>query len=269
MEPINRITKQPRITLRISDHTLSFSVVDLDHPDRIVYEPYIVRSGISMAANLREAFKTAELLLQDYKRAQVLLDTHVMLVPLDEFEEADCDALFQHTFSDKEQETILHEVLPSLNAVAVFSINKDLKMVVEDHFKDVRISCVQQPVWAHLHRRSFSGSRKKLYGYFHDRKLELFSFTQNRFKFCNTFEVTHADDAVYYLLFVWKQLALDSERDELHIVGTIPETDSLTERLHAYLKNVYVINPSADFNHSPIAQIKGLDYDLMSLYIIR
>ena len=81
--------------------------------------------------------------------------------------------------------------------------------------------------------------------------------------------MTHADDAVYYLLFVWKQLALDSERDELHIVGTIPETDSLTERLHAYLKNVYVINPSADFNHSPIAQIKGLDYDLMSLYIIR
>jgi hypothetical protein len=67
-------------------------------------------------------------------------------------------------------------------------------------------------------------------------------------------------------LYVWKQLALDNQYDELHIVGDIPERDWLIEELKKYLSKAYVINPSADFNRAPATQVKGLPYDLVTLY---
>jgi len=131
------------------------------------------------------------------------------------------------------------------------------------------------PVWRHLHRRSFTGARNKLYGYFHEHKLDIFSFQQNRFKFYNQFEAARAHDALYFLLYVWKQLLLSTEHDELHLVGDLFAAESssvqneqqwLVDELRRYLQNVYVINPSAEFNRSPVTKISGMPFDLMTLF---
>jgi hypothetical protein len=177
------------------------------------------------------------------------------------------DSLHAHSFPRSEQDTILYNVLPDLNAVAVFSVNKDLKMVFEDHFKDVRFITAVSPVWRHLHQRSFTGSRHKLYGYFHEQRLEVFSFHQNRFKFCNSFEARQAHDSLYFLLYVWKQLQLQPTYDELFIVGDIPDEQWLLQELRKYLQKAYVINPKADFNRAQVTDIKGMPYDLLTLYV--
>jgi hypothetical protein len=123
------------------------------------------------------------------------------------------------------------------------------------------------PVWHYLHQRSFTGHRNKLYGYFHGKRLDIFSFQQNRFKFCNAFDTTQAEDSLYFLLYVWKQLRLEAEHDEMHIVGDIPEKDYLVKELKRYLQKAYVINPSADFQQSPATKIKDMPYDLITLLV--
>ena len=60
---------------------------------------------------------------------------------------------------------------------------------------------------------------------------------------------------------------MQTEQDELHLVGDIPEKETITEELKKYLKKVYIINPSADFNEAPATQIKNMPYDLMTLYV--
>ena len=175
--------------------------------------------------------------------------------------------MYNHAITGRESETVMSTVLPQLNAVAVYSINKDLKLVIDDHFSDVRFTHVCAPVWNHLFRRSFTGVRQKLYAYFHDKKMDVFSFQQNRFRFVNGFNTNLAPDAVYFLLNIWKQLAFDNRRDELHLVGELPDKDSLIQELHSFVQNVYVINPRAEFNRAPITDIKGLPYDLITYYM--
>ena len=123
------------------------------------------------------------------------------------------------------------------------------------------------PVWRHLHQRSFTGHRNKLYGYFHSKRLDLFSFQQNRFKFCNSFEASHAYDALYFLLYTWKLLRLEAEHDELHVMGDIPEQEWLLKELKRYLQKAYVINPTADFQQAAVTKIPGMPYDLMTLLV--
>ena len=258
-----------KMIIRIGRNTLSFTMPNLSDNERpYIHEPYTVKGGISMAANLREAFKTADLMAIDTRRAQVLIDTPSMLVPVEQFEEDSIVTIFNHTFpSGEEQRTILYNVLPNLKSVCLFAINRDLRGVLCDKFDDVVFIQSMTPVWRYLHQRSFTGHRNKLYAYFHERQLDIFCFQQNRFKFCNTFEATHAHDALYFIIYVWKQLRMDVLHDELHLSGEVPEEELLMQELKQYLQKVYVSNPAAEFSQAPATKVKSMPYDLMTLIV--
>ena len=68
-------TLQARLTIRVSKNTLSFSVVDREAEHQVIYEPYTVKSGVSMAANLRQAFKESDLLQRGYQKVRVYIDS--------------------------------------------------------------------------------------------------------------------------------------------------------------------------------------------------
>jgi hypothetical protein len=156
-------------------------------------------------------------------------------------------------------------VLPDLNAVAVFSMNKDLRLVLDDHFQDIRMVTAIQPVWRHMHQRSFTGVRPKLYAYFHEKRLELFAFQQNRFRFCNSFEASRYKDAIFYICYVWKLLQMSEENDEMYLMGDLPDQDDLLKELKTFLQKVYVVNPSAEFNQHPVTAVGGVPFDLQAL----
>lgn len=255
-----------RLTLRIGRSTLAILVQD-EETGGITFEPVVVKSGVSIAANLREAFKNNNLLRQAGHHVRVLIDSDVLMVPIELFEERTMEEMHNHAFPRQEQNTILYNVLPDLNAVAVFSMNKDLKLVLNDHFDDIRIISALSPIWRHLHQRSFTDSHLKLYAYFHDKRLDVFSFQQNRFKFCNSFEANRAPDALYFILYVWQLLQLRPKYDELHLVGDIPEQEWMMRQLKKYIQKPMVITPSVDFNMHSITDIKGIPYDLQTLIV--
>lgn len=256
-----------QLVIRIGTDSLSVSVGNPQAERNIVYEPYNAKSGISMAANLRDAFKSLELLMSGYRRVLVLVDSPVMLVPIDEFSEKILSSMYSHTFTDHKKDEILYSILPDLNVVAVFGVNKDLKMVIEDHFKEIRFIPVSQPVWLHLYHRSFTGTRSKLFAHFHDKKVDVFSYANNRFKFCNTFNAKHAHDALYYILYAWRQLGYNVDNDEIHVCGDIVHKDWLLENLRKHVTRAYVINPVADFNRARATAIPNIEYDLLALHL--
>lgn len=259
--------RKNRLTIRVSRFSMSFSVADAQAENQLIFEPYDMKSGVSAAANLREAFATSRLLSAGYDRARLMVDANVMLIPTEEFSEDSMDLLYRNTFTSIGNSKVCFNVMPELNAVAVFAVDKDLRMVIGDHFSDVRVMPVSQPVWTHLYKKSFQGPWKKMYGYFHDRKLDIVSYQKGRFRFVNTFETDSAHDALYFLMYVWKQLGMDSERDEMHIVGTIPQSEWLLTQLRSFVQKAYVINPSADFNRAPVTRLRDLPYDLITLYL--
>ena len=256
--------KQKRLIIRISKGRLSFATAD---GSDVLYEDYALNSSISMAANLREALRTVPLLEESFERVLVMVDTYTLMVPANLFVEEESEELYHHAFTGQEQQLVMHTVLPDLNAVVLFAVQKDLRSVIANNFGDVRYTAAVAPVWRHLHQRSYTGQHQKLYSYFHDRRMEVFSYAQNRFKFCNSYAVNNPNDALYYLLAIWKQLTMDAEHDELHLVGDIPERDQLLEEAQKFVKRVFYINPSGEFNRAPVTQIKGMPYDMMVLFV--
>lgn len=271
MDTVNTYNSQ-RTIIRIGHQSMAFALPAGNNNASTQYEPYTVKSGMSMAANLREAFKENDILLLSQnnaiKRVQVLIDTPTLIIPIEEYNSEDNEAYYNHVFPDRKQDVVLQQPIAELNCVAIFSINKDLRTVINDHFADVRIQPLMVDVWTHLHHGSYATPSQKLYAYFHDQKVDIFAFRKNRFRFVNSYRLgNHSDatndasDATYFAMYVWKQLAMEQKKDELYLLGELP-TD-IKETLQKYVQNVFPINASAEFNRTPVTQLKGITYDVV------
>lgn len=261
-QPVSR----KRLIIRVSRKSLSFSVLDSGN-GQISFIPYPLKSGISLSANLREAFRDKEILSDKYQHVLVSVVAPTLTVPTEQFKEQEKEILFRHAFTNHEQDYVGYTVMDDLNCVVLFAINRNLKSVIADHYPEARYMAAVAPVWRHLHQRSYMGTKAKLYCYFHDQRMEVFCYGQNRFKFCNAFDGRDAHDALYYLLSVWKQLGMKVGHDEMFLVGDIPEQQWLIEELKKYVQRAYVILPTGDFNRSAVTQIEGMPYDLMTLFV--
>ena len=235
-----------RLTIRIGHNSLAFTA-------GAAFEPYTLKSKMSMAANLREAFQQNTLPAQDFQGARVLVDSPALMVPLREFDEQQAAMLFQQTHGHHgelhEQATVMHNVMDSLNAVVVYQLNSDLRLVIEDHFENVSYEHMMQDVWTQSYQQNRHGKRNRLFAHLHDKRLEAFCFDANRFRFCNSFEINDNRDAAYFLLAVWKQLAFDSQSDEIYLsfdpvqsamAEMQHERQSLADTLRRYVKNVHL-----------------------------
>ena len=260
-----------RLVIRIGNRSLIFASLSgegaLNASDiRLMH--YSLNSGISMAANLREAMRQTDMGRDGCKRCYLMVDTPRLLVPIEMFCEAEKEELYSHSFPKMRNDYVEQNVVADINAVVLFSLNKDIKTVVADRIPDTRVVCAMAPVWKHLYQRSFTGSRNKLFAYFHEGIMDLASFGHNKARFANSFKIAGSNDAAYFILYAWKQLQMDQHQDEIHLVGDFDDKDSVVETLKRYVRRAYVINPVSDFNRSPIAQIEGMPYDVM-VYLIK
>lgn len=267
MDTTNNKDIRLQLTIRMSHNSISLAVGDPKTKGKIVYDPYEMNGRISLSANLREAFDKAELLQSGYKNVLLLTDSTVMLVPKEEYVEAQAPSLYRYSFGGHEKDDIARAEIPELSTMAVFSVNRDVRIVLQDHFENINMLPVILPVWRHLYRKAFTGHRNKMFVYFHDRRMNIFRFEHARFRFANSLECSHAHDALYYILYVWKILGMDNNEDELYLVGDMPHGKWLTENIGKYLSRAFVINQTSDFGIDTAQELDKVPYDIKALYL--
>lgn len=261
---MNKISSN--IVIRISSNSLSFAY-DKGENEGVCFEPYALKNGISLAANLREAFKTSELLNIGVEKAIVLVDAPTLIIPLEEYVEEEADEQYKFVYPGMEGMGTEKAILPAFKNIAVFGISKDLRMVLTDHFDEVKFRPLMFCVWEFLLQRNINGTNRKLFAYFHDGKMDICSFARNRFVFSNSFEVQDIHDALYFLLGVWKNVGCKALNDDVFLLGDIAEREVFTEEAKKFLRRIYYINPSADFNRAQATQITNMPFDMMLLFL--
>jgi hypothetical protein len=68
-----------------------------------------------------------------------------------------------------------------------------------------------------------------------DKGMDILCFSRNEFLLGNHFNCPQPDDALYYILFVWKHLKFNQLKDSVYITGNEPD---LTEQLKIYVQNI-------------------------------
>lgn len=77
------------------------------------------------------------------------------------------------------------------------------------------------------------------------KQMEVTIIAQKKLLLYNSFDFNSKEDFIYYLLFAFEQLQLDTETTKLKLFGDIEEGDLIYEICYTYVKHVSIFVPSS------------------------
>lgn len=259
-------SEQYTLSIRLSTDGFSFSIYNPILENSLSFIPQTIKPALSMAANVKEILKEAEVMQYTYKCINVLqVSKRFTLIPIELFEEEQGDSFFYHNHPKLENEQILYNTLRKANVAVAFSIDKSSYQQIEEHFPSVRFYSQASPLIEHFAGKCRLGNSKKMYTYIRKNSLDVFCYDRGRLLLANSFSGQQIEDRIYYLLYIWKQLNYNQERDELHLVGMLENKEELTTELKKYIRQVFIINPKAELNYPNQTHINNIPFDLQVL----
>ena len=91
--------------------------------------------------------------------------------------------------------------------------------------------------------------------------VDIFCFSQNNLLLGNHFDCSSISDAIYYVLFIWKQLKMNQIKDFLYIAGNKKE---LVEALQTHIHNIIPVNIIA-IDHFEQIDTEVIPFEMASL----
>jgi len=262
-------TPSPSSTLylRIAEGSLCFARYESRREPLFEFTPFRVQPRTSLTVNLREALGTEAILRAPFGRVQALVAGPATPVPLTDFQEEDCPALYDYCFPTEEKRRVFYDTLSSANAVLLFSLDEATCHTLEEAFGDIRYTSCLTPVLHHFSAKGKQYAGKRLFVYVHEESLSLAVFEENRLLMANTYRVKAPTDAAYYVFNTAAKLAVDRESAPFYVAGAAEAREPVAEELRKYAARVLPINPTGEFNRHKVATTPGVPYDLMTLLL--
>ncbi len=242
-------SEQYTLSIRLSADGFSFSVFNPLDEGNCTFHHYQVDETLSMTANLKRAFKQLEWLRLPYRRVYVLMaGKRFTLMPLELFEDEQTELVFYHNHPKRDNEQIHYNVLRKNNTVVLFSMDKSVCNFLSEQYPHVRFHSQAGSLVEYFSIKSRQGNSRKMYANFRKRAVEVFCYDRGALLLVNSFECKNTPDRIYYLLYAWKQLAFDQQRDELHLAGELDDKEALLAELRRFVRQVFVMTPSTNLD---------------------
>ncbi len=189
-------------------------------------------------SSLEEFFFAHEFLTYSYKQTNlVYVSPQYTVVPEDVFVEKRQNDLLSFAFSSSSGKC-LHNPLTREAAEVVFNIEDDVygfcsRSLINPTF--VHHITPQLILWKQQSQGLVS---RQMYVVIHRKMMDIACLVQGKLLFVNSFGYDKPDDILYYILYVWKQVGLDQEKDQLHIYGSVSICNNLRTTLQNYIQHI-------------------------------
>ncbi len=246
-------SEQYTLSIRLSTDGFSFSVFNPLNDSHPQVEYYPVDKALSLTANLKQTFRTLEWLHHAFRRVNVLIaDKRFTTMPLEFFEDEQAELLFYHNHLRRENETVLYNIPTGSNVVLLFGIDKSVHNFLSEQYPNAKFYTQASPLIEYFAVKSRLGNSRKVYAHLRHDAADIYAYERGHLLLANSFECHTTADRLYYLLYIWKQLELEQERDELHLTGELHDKEELLPELRKFIRQVFVMNPAANLDFQAI-----------------
>lgn len=205
--------------IRFSNNSLAFGRYEAGREGAFTFHPWSVRPHTGLLANLREAVETLPM-THGAERTEVVLATQSTIVPLAEFEETDCERIYDFCVLNDLPHHVFYDTLPAANAVLIYGMTDIVCRAFEEVFPNVRYTSTQMHSLRRLTSYDYRpGGPKRIFIYLHDNSADITVFDQYRLLFTNTFEVADTADIVYFTFNIADKLSLRPDSDAFYVIG--------------------------------------------------
>jgi len=242
-----------RLSIQVSLNGFSFSILDMVRGKFVVLKHYDLsqQEGYDPKADkLRQILSSDTHLQPSFKQSVALVVTRKStLIPASYFQEKDLKSYLAFNHDLDELEEIHFNPLEEISAYNVFTIPNPISNLILNHFGKIPYYHHGLP-FLHYQLDNASAAKKTAALSIFDRFIDIGVFSGNNLLFYNTFQWSTHEDILYYLLYVYKQLDLDVNSNELQISGTVRDQKDLKKLIDRYIKKSHMQRPPNDYTYS-------------------
>lgn len=220
----------------ISGETGSFFYRDVDFP---------CSSRSSYSEQVKEFFFKNDWMTLPYKRVNVVqVSSFYTLVP-GELSVDKPAAFYTFNFSRPTDKTFVKPLVGD-SVQVVFGMEEEL---YEFCFRTLSNPCFVPHISALLEywiTQSRFSLQKHMFVNLHEKMLDVVCTLRGKLLFANTFSFGHPNDAVYYILYVWKQLEMEQLSDSLYMFGGTDEKKQILDIVRNYIQRVSMMETPSE-----------------------
>lgn len=255
------------LSIRLHADGFSFYSYSPNEAEAIKEENYRYQEGESRTACLEKALAQSVLTKrQSYLSVYGLIIGPSVQIPLESFHKEEANTLFRLTFAQEHTGKIYYNILPHLEIAKVFSIDKDIETLLRKHFPGIRFYHAETMLLEKMLPFE-SREKQRLYVYFHEQEMFVFSYKDQKLQYANTFPADQTDNAAYFILSVWKSLSPDSREGECILLGENPIKAGCAQTLGKYLHNVKPLSSADIYRRYTPARNTQTPFDLLTLLV--
>jgi len=232
-------SKYNKLIVQVSLQDFTFCIKNQISNEIIHFKSFPINSLASLENQLENIFDQNELLQVFYNDVLVLHDNNLnTLVPEDYFDEQVLGSYLQYntkvfatdffSYDDIENHKIKNVYVPYV-AYNNFFIDKFGEFV----YKNSNTNLIEYVLEATKNIK-----QTKVYCHIGKNHFEVIVSNNGELQLFNSFEYQAPEDFIYYILFVYEQLKLNPEIDEINLLGSIKKEDANYKMVYNYIRNV-------------------------------
>ncbi|MFN4234868.1 MAG: DUF3822 family protein [Bacteroidia bacterium] len=249
-----KAVEQLCLTAQITDSSFSFSVIDWTNSKQLLLKDYRLEEQakeITFINLLEIIFEQNQLLKKPYKKISLgICNSLYTFVPTPLFDSKAAKKYLQLNCKLSENDEILYASMKNLSAYCIFALDKKIKSFFDYQFIGVKYFHQTQILSDVLLNNFKNKENRSVIINIRNNEFDTIIINNKQTELINTFQFTTADDLLFHLLYVFEQLSINPDKQEVLICGELLKNSSIYERLEKYIRHVKFINRNNSIEYS-------------------
>jgi len=237
-----------KLSIQVSLNGLSFCIVDtvdstIECLDSLVFEEE--RSPFGLQKALLALFEKHKITKKQFSEVIVVHRNKLFsLVPNSLFEEAEMPNYLKFNTKILANDHIVFDALENYDMVNVYVPFVNINNYIYDLFGAFTFKHSGTVMIESLLSSQKYSSSPTCFVHTAHNQMEVTIISHKKLVLYNSFDFNSKEDFIYYLLFTFEQLELETEKTKLMLFGDIEEADELYNICYDYVKHVSIFVPS-------------------------
>lgn len=226
--------------MALSVNDFSIALLDVKQNTYLGIEHYSFQDGTDFAQvepTISEIIKNNAHLNKPYKSYSLaLVHPKSTLIPTALYDPALKTDYFKINHTLDANDELLAEKLKYIDSHNIYSLNKNIKQLFLKKFVGINFLHHSSSLINNTLFKYKNASNTKIIVHVQATHMEIIAVQDKNLIFYNSFDYKSQEDFIYYILFVYDQLKLNPEEQEVELIGEINKKSNLYDILFKYIR---------------------------------
>jgi len=230
--------EQSILTIYLGSEKISFSMYDPEEKGSFFYNELTQENQTDVFSIFKDAFFDHTFFYLPFRKVWIMCRTPVFtFVPNSVYKDDSREDFMQFMFPENKGITLNHAIF-STGINVLYQLPEDVYRFMLRSFAAPEFIHYSAPLITYFLEKVKITNVSRMIVNLKEKGLDIFCFSGKTFLLGNYFPSNDLAEAVYYILFTWKQLQFSQLNDFLHIAGNTVLRDELINKLAPYLHNI-------------------------------